>query len=98
MTNAEHGVASKDLQRIPGIGPSMAQDLMDLGYLRVDALRGANPEQMYERLCALRDTWLDRCVLYVFRCAVYYANNTEHDPNLLQWWNWKDSTRIRKVS
>jgi hypothetical protein len=33
---------------------------------------------------------VDRCVLYVFRCAVYYANNKTHDPELLKWWNWKD--------
>ena len=32
----------------------------------------------------------DRCVLYAFRCAVYYASHTTHDPNLLKWWNWKD--------
>ncbi|MBC8473125.1 MAG: pathogenicity locus, partial [Planctomycetes bacterium] len=30
------------------------------------------------------------CMLYVLRCAVYYASNTEHDPDLLKWWNWKD--------
>jgi hypothetical protein len=29
-------------------------------------------------------------VLYVFRCAVYFANNSTHDPELLKWWNWKD--------
>lgn len=27
---------------------------------------------------------------YVFRCAKYYAVNSEHDPELLKWWNWKD--------
>jgi hypothetical protein len=30
-------------------------------------------------------------VLYVFRCAVYYAGHREHDPELLKWWNWKGS-------
>jgi hypothetical protein len=29
-------------------------------------------------------------VLYVFRCAVYYASHEVHDPELLKWWNWKD--------
>ncbi|WP_394701143.1 helix-hairpin-helix domain-containing protein [uncultured Methanolobus sp.] len=33
---------------------------------------------------------LDRCMLYVFREAVYFASNEEHDPELLKWWNWKD--------
>lgn len=33
---------------------------------------------------------MDRCMLYVFRCAVYYASSEQHDPELLKWWNWKD--------
>jgi hypothetical protein len=79
-----------DLQRIPGVGPSLAQDLLDLGYQQVSELRDANPERMYDELCALRDQYIDRCVLYVFRCAVYYASHAEHQPELLKWWNWKD--------
>jgi hypothetical protein len=30
-------------------------------------------------------------VLYVFRCAVYYASNSVHDQERLKWWNWKDA-------
>ncbi|MEJ2052157.1 MAG: helix-hairpin-helix domain-containing protein, partial [Calditrichota bacterium] len=33
---------------------------------------------------------VDRCMLYVFRTAVYYVSNTGHDPEKLKWWNWKD--------
>lgn len=80
---------SGNLQRIPGIGPSMAQDLRDLGIYRVKDLVGKNPELLYKRLCQLHRMDLDRCVLYVFRCAVYFANNEVHDPELLKWWNWK---------
>ena len=80
-----------NLQNIPGVGPSLSQDLTDLGYQRVSQLRSADPEQMYEQLCALRGTHIDRCVLYVFRCAVYFADNAVHDPELLKWWNWKDT-------
>ncbi|MBW8041138.1 MAG: hypothetical protein FVQ85_14200 [Planctomycetes bacterium] len=29
-------------------------------------------------------------MLYVIRCAIYYASNTDHDPKLLKWWNWRD--------
>jgi hypothetical protein len=25
----------------------------------------------------------------VFRCAVYYASHTAHDPRMLKWWAWK---------
>ena len=82
---------SDDLQAIPGVGLSLSQDLTDLGYQRVSQLRGVDPERMYEQLCALRGTHIDRCVLYVFRCAVYFADNSVHDPELLKWWNWKDT-------
>lgn len=81
---------SGNLQRIPGIGPSMAQDLRDLGIFRVKDLIGKDAESMYKQLCLLHKMDLDRCVLYVFRCAVYFANSESHDPELLKWWNWKD--------
>jgi len=82
--------ASNELQRIPGVGPSIAKDLEDLGVHHVLDLREANPEKLYEDLCALRGAHIDRCVLYVFRCAVYFASNDEQDAALLKWWNWKD--------
>jgi hypothetical protein len=82
---------SDELQNIPGVGPSLAQDLTDLGYQRVSQLHNADPERMYEQLCALREKHIDRCVLYVFRCAVYFADNAVHDPERLKWWNWKDT-------
>ena len=78
------------LTTIPGIGPNLAQDLIDLGYGEVAHLRAQDPEAMYERLCELRGQPIDQCVLYAFRCAVYYASNTRHDDELLKWWNWKD--------
>lgn len=90
MVKAKHAQSSQELKNIPGVGPSLARDLIDLGYGRVPELRGSDPEQMYRKLCAQRGTHIDRCVLYVFRCAVYYASNSVHDPELLKWWNWKD--------
>jgi len=79
-----------DLQTIPGIGPSMAQDLRDLGVFAVSELKGQDPELMYKRLCLMHAMHIDRCVLYVFRCAVYFASEDEPEPELLKWWNWKD--------
>ena len=74
----------KDLQRIPGIGPSLAQDLYDLGIHRVSALRRRNPQRLYEKLCKLRGVHQDRCVLYTFRCAVYFASHPHPDPERLK--------------
>jgi hypothetical protein len=80
----------KELMVIPGVGPNIAEDLADLGYVSVSGLKKADPEAMYRKLCALRKCHIDRCVLYVFRCAVYFAEKEKYDPELLKWWNWKD--------
>lgn len=83
----------KEFQRIPGVGKSIAQDLYDLGYRAVSDLKGENPEHMYETFCNLVGMKVDRCMLYVFRCAVYFASTTTPDPELLKWWNWKDTSQ-----
>lgn len=82
------------LEAIPGVGPSLSRDLQDLGFSRVGDLKGEDPETLYQRLCHLRRTRVDPCVLYVFRCAVYFAGQDEHDPELLKWWNWKDRETV----
>ncbi len=79
-----------DLRRIPGVGAATEKDLIELGYTSVKSLAGADPEEMYERECAMRGIRVDRCQLYVYRCAVYYAENETHDPEKLKWWYWKD--------
>jgi hypothetical protein len=78
------------LQEIPGVGPSIAKDLWELGIRRIGDLRGKDPERLYLRRCEQQQASIDRCLLYVFRCAVYYASHQRHDPELLKWWNWKD--------
>ena len=83
-------LAIRDLQRIPGVGRQIAEDLWSLGYRSVEELRGENPDSMYEALCRQSSMVIDRCMLYVFRCAVYFASNSRHDPELLKWWRWKD--------
>lgn len=80
----------EDLQTIPGVGPNIAVHFGELGIHRVSQLRDADPEGMYTRLCELHGGPIDRCLLYVFREAVYYASHDRHDPELLKWWNWKE--------
>ena len=80
-----------DLTTIPGVGPSIAADLRRVGIQEVAELRGKNPETLYAELCRSQGKHVDRCVLYVFRCAVYFASESRHDPELLKWWNWKDA-------
>ena len=82
---------SKDpLQTIPGVGVTIAQDLRDLGIKKVEDLKNKNPEKLYEDLCEIQEMKIDRCMLYVIRCAVYFASQKTHDPQKLKWWNWKD--------
>lgn len=81
----------REFKRIPGVGDKVAQDLWNLGYRSVPELSNQDPEIMYRRLCEHQGAHVDRCMLYVFRCAVYFASNEEHDPELLKWWNWKDA-------
>ncbi|HOW97076.1 MAG TPA: helix-hairpin-helix domain-containing protein [Kiritimatiellia bacterium] len=79
-----------DLQAIPGVGPSIAADLRSLGVTRVRDLEGRDPQRLYDALVRRTGAPVDRCVLYVFRCAVYFAGHSRHDPEKLKWWNWKD--------
>ena len=80
------------LKQIPGVGNSIALDLWNIGIRSVSDLRGKDPAKLYEALNRFSQSVHDRCVLYVFRCAVYYANTdeTQRDPEKLKWWNWKD--------
>lgn len=80
----------KEFQIIPGVGKSIAQDLWEIGYRTVRELKNENPEKMYDKFCRLKGQKIDRCLLYVFRCAVYFASNKVHNPELLKWWNWKE--------
>jgi len=80
-----------DLLRIPGVGPAIRTDLRALGIREVADLRGRNPEALYAEFCRIAGQKVDRCVLYVFRCAVYYASEPHPAPELLKWWRWKDA-------
>jgi len=80
----------KDFRRIPGVGKTTALDLWNLGLRGVDELRGRDPQALYEATEALAGMHVDRCVLYVYRCAVYFAETANPEPEKLKWWNWKD--------
>ena len=78
------------LQAIPGVGPSLARDLRSLGIETVADLRGRDPEELYAELEERAGHHVDRCVLYVFRSSVYFADQTQPELELTRWWNWKD--------
>jgi len=79
-----------NLQAIPGIGKSIVKDLQNIGIYSVEDLKGKDPEKLYEMSNRFEGKIQDRCLLYVYREAVYFAENKNHDPEKLKWWNWKD--------
>ena len=79
-----------ELQTIPGIGPKIAGALWEIGVRSTMDLKDRDPEELYRRLCEQAGGHVDRCVLYVMRCSVYYASNKDHEPEKLKWWRWKD--------
>jgi hypothetical protein len=78
-----------DLREIPGVGPNIETHIKRLGYRMMGELVGQNAEEMYARDCAMEGAALDRCLLYVYRLAVYYAEGGR-EPEKLKWWSWKD--------
>jgi hypothetical protein len=90
MTTKEQSI--KELTSIPGVGKSIANDLWNIGIQKVSDLKGHDPEVLYDLSNKFAGTVQDRCLLYVFKCAVYFAEvpKKEQDIEKLKWWNWKD--------
>jgi len=98
MHHLKRRSSSDPLQAIPGVGPSIAEDLRALGIDDPTDLRGRDPEDLYDRINRIRGVKQDRCLLYVFRCAVYFAGTSRHRPELLKWWNWSDGAPRRRAN
>ena len=82
--------ALKKFRTVPGVGRTIAQDFWNLGLRRIADLKKQDAQKLYDRLCQYQGAHVDRCMLYVMRCAVYFASATKPKPELLKWWNWKD--------
>ncbi len=80
----------QSLQIIPGVGPKLTKRFSDIGIKDVADLKGKNPELLYSQICSNQGMQIDRCVLYVCRSSIYFAETENPDPDKLQWWYWKD--------
>ena len=80
---------TNQLTVIPGVGKSIAEVLINIGIISVNDLKGKDPEVLYQLSNEYVGKIQDRCLLYTFRCGVYYANGGR-EPEKLKWWNWKD--------
>ncbi len=79
-----------ELQVIPGVGKSIAHDLRLIGIRQGSDLIGRDPGKLYKQHNIRVGRTEDRCLLYVFRCVVYFANGGRK-PEKLKWWNWKNN-------
>ena len=80
----------KQLQTIPSIGKACANDLYLLGIRSPSDLHGRNPASLFADLSRITGISQDICMLYTFRCAVYYCTEANPDPQKLKWWYWKN--------
>lgn len=87
----EKAKALKELMQVPGVGKSIANDLWNINIKSIKALEGKDPQAMFDQSNRFAGMVQDRCLLYVFRCAVYYAETPfeKREPEKLKWWNWK---------
>ena len=80
----------KQFQIMPGIGKACSLDLWNIGLRKIEDLKGKNPTVLYNKLNTVTGLTHDICMLYTFRCAVYYATEKQHDLEKLNWWYWKN--------
>ena len=92
----DKGKVLKQFQTIPGVGKACSLDFWNIGLRNVKELKGQNPGILYERLNLISGTTHDICMLYTFRCAVYFATEKTHDKEKLKWWYWKDKSYNEK--
>ena len=88
----DNSTVKEQLTDIPGVGRSIAQDLVNIGIRSVSDLKGKDPEKLYSLSNQYAGVVQDRCLLYVFRTAVYFAEGGRASEKL-KWWNWKDKKR-----
>ena len=76
--------AATELEAIPNIGASVAQDLRLIGIQRPAQLIGRDPHTLYETLCARTRSRQDPCVLDTFISAVRFMEGAPARP----WWHY----------
>jgi len=79
----------RQFQTLPSVGKAVSLDLWNMGIRSINELKGRNPMELYEQLNYISGLKQDICVLYTFRCMVYYVTEKEHDKEKLNWWYWK---------
>ena len=82
------------LTAIPNVGPAIARKLLRLDIHGVDDLRGRDPDELFERLCAMDSRRLDPCLLDTITAAVAYADGGPARP----WWEFSRERKAREAA
>lgn len=90
-------VASARFQRLGSVGPATAQDLLDLGYRRLEELAGEDPHAMFRRLQEIKHHPLDPCCEDALRCAVAQVEIPTLPEEMKQWFRWQPQRGRRRV-
>jgi len=88
----EKEIILKQFRTLPSIGKACSLDLWNMGFRNIHELKGQNPMELYERLNKITGLKHDICMLYTFRCIVYFVTEKNHDILKLNWWYWKNHT------
>jgi hypothetical protein len=84
-------VMTSTLTEIPNVGPAIARKLERIDVRGLDDLRGRDPEELFERLCALDGRRHDPCLLDTLVAAVAYADGGPARP----WWEYSRERKAR---
>lgn len=82
------------LTAIPNVGPAIARKLLRLDIRGVEDLRGRDPDELFERLCAMDGRRHDPCLLDTFTAAVAYADGGPARP----WWELSRERKARAAA
>ncbi len=91
MTTDPGYPVTSELESIPNVGPAVAAKLERVGISRLADLRGRDPDQLFERLCALDGQRHDPCLLDTFAAVVSYADGGSARP----WWEFNRERKAR---
>ncbi|MBT9455206.1 MAG: helix-hairpin-helix domain-containing protein [Burkholderiaceae bacterium] len=73
-----------ELEHIPNIGPSLANDLRLIGIKHPRELNGRDAFVLYQELCAVTGARHDPCVLDTFMAATDFMRGAPAAP----WWHY----------
>lgn len=91
----EKPLAPRKLSDLRSIGPAAIEDFKLLGIESVEALKGKDSTDLYDKLCQITKKRHDPCVIDVFRAAIEQAKNPQLEAHKKNWWYW---SKIRKQS